>query len=100
MYAGMWAITLLSSLTLVDSTLVTTREQQEEMEWALDQLPHHRAKRFLFLTEEKRLVMPPGSQLVLTPTLALPFMRSVHLVLQNQITGWPDVLWGLMWSGA
>jgi len=75
MYAGMWAITLLSSLTLVDSTLVTTREQQEEMEWALDQLPHHRAKRFLFLTEEKRLVMPPGSQLVLTPTLALPFMR-------------------------
>ena len=31
--------------------------------------------RFLFLTEEKRLVMPPGSQLVLTPTLALPFLR-------------------------
>ena len=31
--------------------------------------------RFLFLTEEKRLVMPPGSKLVLTPTLALPFLR-------------------------
>lgn len=100
MYAGMWAVTLLSSLTLVDSTLVTTREQQEEMEWALDQLPHHRTKRFLFLTEEKRLVMPPGSQLVLTPTLALPFMRWVHLDLQNQITGRPDLLWGFTRSGA
>ena len=92
------------------------REEQEELDWALDQLPHHRTKRspgpqsccksyaalasnrpkhsfytkrlfyaarikvrffcrFLFLTEEKRLVMPPGSQLVLTPTLALPFLR-------------------------
>jgi len=51
------------------------REEQEELDWALDQLPHHRTIRFLFLTEEKRLVMPPGSQLVLTPTLALPFLR-------------------------
>merc|ERR1712223_477083 len=50
-------------------------QDQEKLDWALDQLPHHRTKRFLFLTEEKRLVMPPGSQLVLTPTLALPFLR-------------------------
>ena len=35
----------------------------------------HAIARFLFLTEEKRLVMPPGSKLVLTPTLALPFLR-------------------------
>jgi len=48
---------------------------QEQLDWALDQLPHHRTKRFLFLTEEKRLVMPPGSKLVITPTLALPFLR-------------------------
>ena len=67
-----------------------TKQEQEQLDWALDQLPHHRTKRcpkilfcvseidaarFLFLTEEKRLVMPPGSKLVLTPTLALPFLR-------------------------
>ena len=39
--------------------------------------------RFLFLTEEKRLVMPPGSQLVLTPTLALPFLRWVPISAQR-----------------
>lgn len=50
-------------------------ELEQELQWTLDQLPHHREKRFLFLTDEKRIVMPPGSQLVLTPTLALPFIR-------------------------
>ena len=38
-----------------------------------------RDKRFLFLTDEKRLVVPPGTQLVLTPTLALPFLRYVYI---------------------
>lgn len=50
-------------------------EALSELEWTLAQLPHHREKRFLFMTDEKRIVMPPGSQLVLTPTLALPFLR-------------------------
>ena len=27
------------------------------------------------MTHEKRLVLPPGTQLVLTPTLAMPLMR-------------------------
>ena len=27
------------------------------------------------MTEEKRLVLPPGTQLVLTPTLAMPLIR-------------------------
>ena len=31
---------------------------------------HHREKRFIWITkEEKRIVLPPGTQLVLTPTL-------------------------------
>jgi len=47
----------------------------EELAWTFDHLPHHRAKRFLFMTDEKRIVLPPGTQLVLTPTLALPFLR-------------------------
>lgn len=36
---------------------------------------HHRNKRFIWMTHEKRLVWPPGTQLVLTPTLAMPLMR-------------------------
>lgn len=54
---------------------VSDKAMQEELEWAIENLPHHRAKRFLFLTDEKRIVLPPGTQLVLTPTLALPFLR-------------------------
>ena len=50
-------------------------ELVEELEWRIQQLPHHRDKRFAFLTDEKRFVMPPGSQMVLTPTLALPVIR-------------------------
>ena len=50
-------------------------ELVEELEWRIQQLPHHRNKRFAFLTDEKRFVMPPGSQMVLTPTLALPVIR-------------------------
>ena len=30
---------------------------------------HHRDKRFIWITKEKRVVLPPGTQLVLTPTL-------------------------------
>jgi len=54
---------------------VTEAELNEELLWTFDNLPHHRDKRFVFMTGEKRLVMPPGTQLVLTPTLALPFLR-------------------------
>ena len=36
---------------------------------------HHRSKRFLWMTHEKRLVFPPGTQLVLTPTVAMPLLR-------------------------
>ena len=30
---------------------------------------HHREKRFIWITKEKRIVLPPGTQLVFTPTL-------------------------------
>ena len=37
---------------------------------------HHREKRFIWLTkEEKRIVLPPGTQLVLTPTLGNSFLN-------------------------
>ena len=69
-------------LAMLPAISLTQKFDQEEalaeLEWTLAQLPHHREKRFLFMTDEKRIVMPPGSQLVLTPTLALPFLRLVY----------------------
>lgn len=75
MQSSLAALLLLLPGPLLLASRAHTQEEQTDWEWALDQLPHHRTKRFLWLTEEKRLVMPPGSQLVLTPTLALPFLR-------------------------
>ena len=68
---------------------VDHEEALSELEWTMAQLPHHREKRFLFMTDEKRIVMPPGSQLVLAPTLALPFLRWVYqLVLFRLRDSW------------
>ena len=69
---------LLATLTASSSPSGVAYDEEgslSELEWTLSQLPHSRSKRFLYLTEEKRLVLPPGTQLVLTPTLALPFLR-------------------------
>lgn len=48
--------------------------------------PHHRNKRFLWMTHEKRLVFPPGTQLVLTPTIAMPLMRYPPHGLDSNLT--------------
>ena len=54
---------------------------------------HHRDKRFIWMTEEKRLVLPPGTQLVLTPTLAMPLIRypphgmDANLTISTPFTG-------------
>jgi len=66
-------LVVLPALSLAQK--VDHEEALSELEWTMAQLPHHREKRFLFMTDEKRIVMPPGSQLVLAPTLALPFLR-------------------------
>ena len=85
-YPWNWYCAIMRSLALTVllglfglSKQLDHEEALSELEWTLAQLPHHREKRFLFMTDEKRIVMPPGSQLVLTPTLALPFLRSVCL---------------------
>jgi len=68
-------IVLLGASATSSSGLEANLNFDEELQWTFNNLPHHREKRFLFLTDEKRIVLPPGTQLVLTPTLALPFLR-------------------------
>jgi len=65
---------------------LSVEEEMEEIEWTLSQLPHHRSKRFFFMTDEKRIVLPPGTNLVLTPTLAMPFLRYPPPGLDSNMT--------------
>ncbi|XP_063216143.1 uncharacterized protein LOC134527409 [Bacillus rossius redtenbacheri] len=37
--------------------------------------PHHRQKRILWITDDGRLALPPGTALVITPSLTMPFVR-------------------------
>jgi len=80
-----YRITFVTLINLVSGSL-THDELQDELDWRISQLPYHREKRFVFLTDEKRFVMPPGSQLVLTPTLALPVLRYPPTGLDTNMT--------------
>ncbi|KAJ4435375.1 hypothetical protein ANN_17989 [Periplaneta americana] len=42
---------------------------------ASDDKPHSRQKRILWITNDGRLALPPGTALVITPSLSLPFVR-------------------------
>ena len=37
--------------------------------------PHSRQKRLIWVTDDGRLALPPGTSLVIAPTLAMPFVR-------------------------
>ncbi|XP_043463111.1 uncharacterized protein LOC122499095 [Leptopilina heterotoma] len=40
-----------------------------------EQKEHHRQKRLLWITNDGRIALPPGTIMTITPTLALPFVR-------------------------
>lgn len=46
--------------------------------WALapEDVPHSRQKRILWVTNDGRLALPPGTSLVLAPSLSMPFIRN------------------------
>ncbi|KAL3287833.1 hypothetical protein HHI36_002291 [Cryptolaemus montrouzieri] len=54
-------------LVLLLSLMVTSSLSKEKS--------HSRQKRFLWITEDGRLALPPGTTLQLTPSLSLPFVR-------------------------
>jgi hypothetical protein len=45
-------------------------EQEDE-----PNIPHNRQKRLLWITDDGRLALPPGTTLIIAPTLGLPFVR-------------------------
>lgn len=61
---------LLISSLLMSSTIVGCNSSQSKSD-----IPHSRQKRLLWVTEDGRLALPPGTTLVITPSLSLPFVR-------------------------
>lgn len=60
------------------STEESEEDQSREDNRKIDgsDIPHSRQKRLLWITNDGRLAFPPGTTLLLTPTLALPFVRN------------------------
>lgn len=51
---------------------------------------HHRQKRLLWITNDGRIALPPGTIMTITPTLALPFVRyPPHGFLSNMTISLP-----------
>jgi len=63
----MWLLLLLLA--------VTSAATPGEHDAAASSVPHSRQKRLLWLTPDGRLALPPGTSLVITPSLSLPFVR-------------------------
>jgi len=80
----MWSSHILAIISLWNC--FGTGHFWESEEVSHQQHNHHRNKRFLWMTHEKRLVFPPGTQLVLTPTVAMPLMRYPPHGLDANIT--------------
>ena len=42
---------------------------------ARENIPHSRQKRILWITNDGRLALPPGTTMTITPSLSMPFVR-------------------------
>lgn len=60
----------------VTSELQTKTDHNEESNQTKDSdKPHSRKKRLIWITDDGRLALPPGTVLSITPTLSLPLVR-------------------------
>lgn len=48
---------------------------EEESESAESRVSHSRQKRMIWITDDGRLALPPGTTLVIAPTLGMPLVR-------------------------
>ncbi|KAL9906561.1 uncharacterized protein ACN2A1_005863 isoform 1-T8 [Glossina fuscipes fuscipes] len=54
---------------------LTDEIQHKEFDNSNSQQPHSRRKRLIWITDDGRLALPPGTSLTFTPTIALPLVR-------------------------
>lgn len=74
--------------TSATTTTTSTQQLEQQHENSLDddieheefidtdsQQPHSRRKRLIWITDDGRLALPPGTSLTFTPTIAMPLVR-------------------------
>lgn len=54
--------------------IISSKSIKEQLIDAASQ-PHSRQKRFLWITDDGRLALPPGTVLSLSPTISMPLVR-------------------------
>lgn len=63
-----------SSIPTPTPTETQTSDNKENIILDKDK-PHSRKKRLIWVTDDGRLALPPGTSLTIAPTIALPFVR-------------------------
>ncbi|KAJ2948508.1 hypothetical protein O0L34_g7758 [Tuta absoluta] len=64
---------VLLSIALAALLPMASSDSQEQV--AKENVPHSRQKRILWITNDGRLALPPGTTMTITPSLSMPFVR-------------------------
>ncbi|RVE41272.1 hypothetical protein evm_014077 [Chilo suppressalis] len=60
-------------LSIALAALLPIATSQDQL--AKENIPHSRQKRILWITNDGRLALPPGTSMAITPSLSMPFVR-------------------------
>ncbi|XP_049877186.1 uncharacterized protein LOC126374561 isoform X2 [Pectinophora gossypiella] len=64
---------VLLSIALASLLPVASPDSQDRL--AKENIPHSRQKRILWITNDGRLALPPGTTMTITPSMSMPFVR-------------------------
>lgn len=64
---------VLLSIALAALLPIASPENQDKL--AKEDIPHSRQKRILWITNDGRLALPPGTTMAITPSISMPFVR-------------------------
>lgn len=64
---------VLISIALAALLPMASLESREEV--TKENIPHSRQKRILWITNDGRLALPPGTTMAITPSISMPFVR-------------------------
>ncbi|XP_026762931.1 uncharacterized protein LOC113521568 [Galleria mellonella] len=62
-------------LSIALAALLPMASPNNEERLAKENIPHSRQKRILWITNDGRLALPPGTTMAITPSLSMPFVR-------------------------
>jgi hypothetical protein len=69
--------TLITCFLLISKIFATEDKSKEDGKTLTDaNQPHSRQKRLIWITDDGRLALPPGTSLIIAPTLSMPFVRN------------------------